>query len=69
MCAPSRALAALKIAVAGGSATLARLEFVGIHGQAHGTARLAPLKTGGAEDAIKAAVNDYRQKHNLASAH
>src|SRR6266700_1101801 len=38
MCASTGALAAFKIPVAGGSATLARLQFVSVHAQAHGTA-------------------------------
>src|SRR5215467_10735839 len=35
-------LASLEVAVGGGGATLAGLQLVGIHGEAHGAARLAP---------------------------
>src|SRR6201981_1019978 len=38
-------LPALEISIAGRGATLARLQDIGIHSQAHGTARFAPLKT------------------------
>src|SRR6185437_2837663 len=54
MGAPSASLAAFKIAIAGGGATLSGLQRVGIHSQAHGAARLAPLKPGIAEDAVQA---------------
>ena len=46
MGAAALALAALEVAVGGRGAALARLEPVGVHGQAHGAARLAPLETG-----------------------
>ena len=46
--APALALAPLEVAVGGGGATLPRLQAVGVHGQAHGAAGLAPLETGGA---------------------
>ena len=48
------ALTALEIAVRRGSATLARAELIGVHGKAHGTARLAPLKARRFEDGIQA---------------
>eukprot|EP00955_Chlamydomonas_euryale_P085065 364050-Chlamydomonas_euryale.AAC.16 len=38
------ALAALEVAVGRGRAALARLQLVGVHGQAHGAAGLAPVK-------------------------
>ena len=37
--APARALAAFKVAVAGGGAALARLQAVGVHGQANSKPR------------------------------
>ena len=40
------ALAALEVAVRGRGATLARRQPVGVHGQAHGAARLAPFEAG-----------------------
>ena len=43
------ALAAFKVAVAGGCTALAGLEFVCVHGQAHRATGFAPLKTGGFE--------------------
>ena len=46
MRAATLALAAFKIAVRGRSTTLAGRELVGIHGQAHAAARLAPVETG-----------------------
>src|SRR3569833_1708408 len=39
-------LASFEIAIAGGGATLAWLQNVGVHTQAHGTARFPPLKAG-----------------------
>ena len=42
--APARALAAFKVAVAGGGAALARLQAVGVHGQAHAASGFAPLE-------------------------
>src|ERR1051326_8811703 len=47
------ALPAFKIAVAGGSTTLARLQPVGIHAQAHGAAGFAPLKSCFSKDAVQ----------------
>src|SRR5271166_3258169 len=47
-------LPALKIAVGGGGAALARRELVGIHGKAHGAARLAPLEARREEDFVQA---------------
>jgi len=46
MGAAAAALAAFEIAVAGGSTTLARAEYVGIHRQTHRTACLTPFKSG-----------------------
>src|SRR5260370_41613737 len=46
-------LAAFKVAVAGGSATLARGQNIGVHGQAHGSFRFAPLKTTPAENGMQ----------------
>src|SRR6516162_776628 len=50
---PIPALAAFEIAVAGRGTTLLGRENVGVHAQAHRTARLAPLCTGLFEDAIE----------------
>src|SRR5882762_8845367 len=50
------ALAALEIAVRGRSATLARLEPVRVHAQAHGAARFAPLEACVLEDPVQAFV-------------
>jgi hypothetical protein len=47
-------LAAFEIAVGGRGAALARGEAVGVHGQAHRAARLAPLEPGGGEDLVQA---------------
>src|SRR5215470_9761265 len=47
------ALAALEVAVRGRGAALAGLELVGIHGEAHGAAGLAPLEARLEEDAIE----------------
>ena len=54
MGAPTRTLAAFKIAVARGGTTLLGLELVGIHGQTHGASRFAPLKPSGLENHIQA---------------
>ena len=43
-----------EVAVAGGGATLAGLEAVGVHRQAHRAARLAPLEAGRLEDLVQA---------------
>mmetsp|Transcript_21030 Transcript_21030/g.62929 ORF Transcript_21030/g.62929 Transcript_21030/m.62929 type:complete len:464 (-) Transcript_21030:754-2145(-) len=48
------ALAALEVAVGRGRAALARLQLVGVHGQAHGAAGLAPVKARLDEDLVKA---------------
>src|SRR5205814_6195351 len=45
-----KALAALEIAVRGRGAALLRLQLVGVHGEAHRAARLAPLEAGLDED-------------------
>src|SRR5262249_5381210 len=47
------ALAALEIAVRGRGAGLARREFVGVHGEAHGTAGLTPFEARFAEDLVE----------------
>src|SRR5215469_14759892 len=44
VCPATAPLPALEIPIAGGGAALARLQDIGIHSQAHGTARFAPLK-------------------------
>ena len=54
MGAPALALTAFKVAVGGGRAALARLQAVGVHGQAHAAAGLAPFKAGGLEDLVQA---------------
>ena len=45
MRAPAPALTPFEITVGGGGAALAGLKPIGIHRQAHGTARFAPFKT------------------------
>src|SRR5690606_32208659 len=47
------ALPALEVAVRGGSAALAGLQPVVIHGQAHGATRLAPVEAGFDEDPVQ----------------
>ena len=47
-------LAAFKVSVGGGGAALFVFEFVGVHGEAHGTSGKAPLGTGGFEDLVEA---------------
>src|SRR5713226_3119318 len=47
------ALAALEITVRGRGAALAGLELVGVHGEAHRAARLAPLEARREEDAVE----------------
>src|SRR5213594_2895387 len=54
MGAPAAALAAFEIAVRGRGTTLAGLELVGVHRQAHGTAGLAPFETSLEEDPVEA---------------
>src|SRR5258708_18779767 len=54
MGAPAVALAALEIAVRRRGAALARLEPVGVHGEAHRTTRLAPLEAGLQEHLVEA---------------
>lgn len=53
MCAPSGSLASFEIAVAGRGASFARLQDVGIHGQAHAAPRFPPLEAGFTEHAIE----------------
>src|SRR3989442_14547136 len=53
MRAAARALAAFEIAVGGRGATLARIEPIGIHAQAHRAAGLAPLEADVAKDAVQ----------------
>src|ERR1035438_7988336 len=53
MRASTAALAAFEVAVAGGGTALAGRKNVGVHGQAHGAARLAPVKAGFYEDAVQ----------------
>src|ERR1700680_303872 len=48
------ALAALEVAVRGRGATLAGIELVGIHGEAHRAAGLAPLEAGLDENLVEA---------------
>ena len=52
--ASAAALASLEVAVRGGGAALAGGELVGVHGQAHGAARLAPVEPCGAEHLVEA---------------
>src|SRR5215471_6438380 len=47
------ALAAFEITIRRRSATLAGAEPVGIHGEAHGAARLAPVEAGSEKDLVK----------------
>src|SRR5581483_1855117 len=63
------ALASFKIAVAGRCATLAGAEDIGIHAQAHGAARVAPLEAGALKNFRKAflfggAFHFLRSRHN-----
>src|SRR3989338_9132163 len=46
-------LTAFKVAVGGGRAMLATAQFVRVHRQAHGAARLAPFKTGFDKDVVQ----------------
>src|SRR3990170_3985473 len=46
-------LPAFEVAVRGRGAALARLELVGIHGEAHRAARLAPVEARGLEDLVE----------------
>src|SRR3954447_13138862 len=52
--APAPALPALEVAVRGRGAALARGEDVGVHAQAHGAARAAPVEAGRAEALVEA---------------
>ena len=54
MRAPTAALAAFEVAIAGGGATLAGRKNVGIHAQTHGAAGLAPVEAGFDEDFVEA---------------
>ena len=53
MGAPAPALAALEVAVAGGGGALAGGQLVGVHGQAHRAARLAPVEARGGEHLVE----------------
>src|SRR3989344_172561 len=50
---PTGPLTAFEVAVGGGGAMLATAEFVRVHRQAHGAARLAPFKTGLKENGVQ----------------
>ena len=52
MGASAPALATLEVPVGGRGRALAGSELVGVHGQAHRAAGLAPVETGGGEDAV-----------------
>ena len=54
MRAAAAALAAFKVAVAGGGAALTGRKNVGIHSQAHGAAWLAPVESGFNEYLVEA---------------
>src|SRR5665213_1979206 len=54
VCAAFVALPAFEVAVRGRGATLARLELVRVHGEAHRAARLAPVEAGGLENLVEA---------------
>src|SRR3954468_16901766 len=54
--ASAAALPAFEIAVRGGSAALAGLQLVGVHGEAHGAAGLTPVEAGFLEDDVQALV-------------
>src|SRR5262245_60942153 len=56
----ARALPALEVAVGGRGRALARLQPVGVHGEAHRAAGLAPLETGVAEHAVEALLLGLR---------
>eukprot|EP00951_Prasinocladus_malaysianus_P040320 scaffold461954_cov20-Prasinocladus_malaysianus.AAC.1 len=60
-------LAALKVAIGRGGASLARLKLVGVHRQAHGAARLAPVKAGLNEDpaADRTTINIKLQEEKI----
>src|SRR5690606_17213842 len=51
--AAARALPSLEVPVRGRGAALARLEPVGVHGEAHRAARLAPFEAGCEEDLVQ----------------
>ena len=51
---PAASLAPLEVAVRGRSTALARRELVGVHGEAHGATRFAPVEARVAEDLIEA---------------
>src|SRR5262245_64127768 len=51
--ASATALTSFEIPIAGGSGSLAGLEDIGIHPEAHRTARLAPLEAGVHEHAVE----------------
>src|SRR5690606_18609365 len=46
-------LTSFKVTVGGRSATLARFQTVGIHGQTHGATRRTPLKSGAQENLVQ----------------
>src|SRR4051812_27667266 len=56
MGATATALPAFEIAVRRGSAALAGLQLVGVHGEAHGAAGLTPVEAGFLEDHVKAFI-------------
>src|SRR5690348_16578252 len=67
--ATAASLASLEVAIAGGSAALARLEDVGIHAQTHGAARFAPVEPGIAKHLVKSLAlglkfNCLRPRHD-----
>src|ERR1017187_4667034 len=69
MRASAAALAPFEISIAGGGATLAGLQDVGIHAEAHRASRFTPLKTGIDENAVQAfllrrALDVLRTGHN-----
>jgi hypothetical protein len=46
-------LSPFEVTVGGGGADLSALEFVGVHGETHGTSGFAPFKSGGDEDLVE----------------
>src|SRR5574343_1599098 len=58
---PTGALTAFEVAVGGGGTTLARLQPVGVHGQAHGATRLAPFKACRLEDLVQPFRSEERR--------
>src|SRR6516165_2843295 len=61
---PAAALPALEVAVGRRCTTLSGRQLVGVHGQAHRAAGLAPLKARRGEDAIQTLLLGLRLDHS-----